>query len=223
MQQAKHRERPKRSVWLEPDRTPDRDAEWDDANLFFFTHAIDDKFPDKIYLNVVDFDNGLATCMNSQILVDETYPRMCVPSFHFGVINMDGITPVSQRHDFSLDLMGTSFTWTYNASQTSQHYYATPDSLYYSIMGTNGEAFLMWSCDAWNVKFRDNVFLISWLESFGSGQNDTKIFNLNTMHDAGVCFGIPDNAPFEYNTYGSEARHAGTVDVSSIYGKADRP
>ena len=191
-----------------------------DDNLIFFTHAIDDAFPDKIYLNVVDFDNGLATCMNSEILVDETYPRMCVPSFHFGVMNIDGITPVSQRHGFSLGLMGESFTWTYNASQVSQHYYATPNSLYYSIMGTNGEAMLMWSCDAWYVKFRENVFLISWQESFGSGQNDTKIFNMNTMHDAGVCFGIPDgNAPFEYNTFGSEARHAGKVDVSPIYGE----
>jgi hypothetical protein len=55
------------------------------------------------------------------------------------------------------------------------------------------------------------------MESFSSGQNDTKIFNLNAMHDAGVCFGIPDGAPFEYNTFGSEARSAGEVDVSSIY------
>jgi hypothetical protein len=193
-----------------------------DANLIFFTHAIDDAFPDKIYLNVVDFDNGLATCMNSEILVDETNPRMCIPSFHFGVINMAGITPVSQRHGFSEGLLGTSFTWTYNDSMVSQHYYATPDSLYYAIMGSNGEAFLMWSCDAWYVKFRENVYLISWLESFGSGQNDSKVFNLNTMHDAGVCYGIPDGAPFEYNTYGSEARHAGTVDVSSIYGKDEQ-
>jgi hypothetical protein len=192
-----------------------------DANLIFFTHAIDDKFPDKIYLNVVDFDNGLATCMNSEILVNESFPRMCVPTFHFGVINMPGITPVSQRHGFSDGLMGTSFVWTYNDSMVSQHYYSTPNSLYYAIMGTNGEAFLMWSTDAWYVKFRENVYLISWMESYSSGQNDTKIFNLNTMHDAGVCFGIPDGAPFEYNTFGSEARQAGTVDVSSIYGIED--
>ena len=189
-----------------------------DANLIFFTHAIDDAFPDKIYLNVVDFDNGLATCMNSDILEDETFPRLCVPSFHFGVINMEGITPVSQRHGFTKDLLGRSFTWTYNSSMVSQHYYSTPNSYYYSIMGTNGESYIMWSSDAFYVKFRDNVFLISWLETYSSGQNDSKIFNLNTMHDVGVCYGIPDGAPFEYNTYGSQARHAGTVDVSSIYG-----
>ena len=189
-----------------------------DINLIFFTHAIDDKFPDKIYLNVVDFDNGLATCMNSEILVNESFPRMCVPSFHFGVLKMAGITPASQRHGFSDDLMGKSIVWTYNDAMVSQHYFSTPNSLYYAIMGTNGDAFLMWSTDAWYVKFRDNVFLISWMESYSSGQNDTKIFNLNTMHDVGVCFGIPDGAPFEYNTFGSEARHAGTVDVSSIYG-----
>jgi uncharacterized repeat protein (TIGR02543 family) len=194
-----------------------------DANLIFFTHAIDDKFPDKIYLNVVDFDNGLATCMNSEILVDEATPRMCIPTFHFGVLNKSGITPVSERHGFSKGLLGRSFTWTYNDTMVSQHYYATPDSLYYAIMGESGDAFLMWSCDAWYVKFRENVYLISWLESFGSGQNDSKIFNLNTMHDAGVCYGIPDGGPFEYNTYGSEARHAGTVDVSSIYGKESQP
>jgi hypothetical protein len=198
-----------------------------DANLIFFTHAIDDAFPDKIYLNVVDFDNGLATCMNSEILVDKANPRMCVPTFHFGVIDMAGITPVAQRHGFSESLLGTSFMWTYNDAVVSQHYYATPNSLYYGIM-FNGEITLLWSCDAWYVKFRDNVFLISWLESFGPGQNDTKIFNLNTMHDAGVCYGIPDPDPgttihkFEYNTFGSEARHAGTVDVSAIYGKEDQ-
>ncbi|MDR1158541.1 MAG: S-layer homology domain-containing protein [Oscillospiraceae bacterium] len=211
-----------------------------DANLIFFTHAIDDAigdvidgatgdeiddFPDKIYLNVVDFDNGLATCMNSEILVDEVTPRMCIPSFHFGVINIaGGVTPVSQRHGFSEGLLGSSFTWTYNDFMVSQHYYATPDSLYYGII-MDGETVLMWSCDAWYVKFRENVYLISWLESFGSGQNDTKIFNLNTLHDAGVCYGIPDPGQpgeevFEYNTFGSEARHAGTVDVSSIYGKS---
>jgi uncharacterized repeat protein (TIGR02543 family) len=189
-----------------------------DANLIFFTHAIDDDYPDKIYLNVVDFNNGLATCMNSEILVNEEAPRMCIPTFHFGVLNMAGITPVSQRHGFSNGLLGSSFTWTYNDSMVSQHYYATPDSLYYAIMQPSGEAILMWSCDAWYVKFRENVYLISWMESFGPGQNDSKVFNLNTMHDAGVCYGIPDGAPFEYNTYGSEARHAGTVDVSSIYG-----
>jgi hypothetical protein len=139
---------------------------------------------------------------------------------------MSGITPVSERHGFSEGLLGTSFTWTYNDAMVSQHYYATPDSLYYGIMSSNGESMLMWSCDAWYVKFRENVYLISWMESFSSGQNDTKIFNLNTMHDAGVCYGIPDGygarAPFEYNTFGSEARHAGTVDVSAIYGKDEQ-
>jgi hypothetical protein len=86
----------------------------------------------------------------------------------------------------------------------------------------DGEPLLMWSCDAWYVKFRENVFLISWLETFGSGQNDTKIFNSDMMHDAGVCFGIPDGAPFEYNTFGSNASDEGRIDVSSIYGK-DEP
>ncbi|MDR2749050.1 MAG: MoaF N-terminal domain-containing protein [Clostridiales bacterium] len=192
-----------------------------DENLFFFTHAIDDNFPDKLYLNIVDFDNGLATCMNSEILVDSVTPRICVPSFHFGVLKKDGITPISSRHGFTTDLLGTAFTWKYNDAMTSRHFYATPDSLYYGIL-MDGEPLLMWSCDAWFVKFREDVFLISWLETFGSGQNDTKIFNREMMHDAGVCFGIPDGAPFEYNTFGSKASDAGQIDVSSIYGK-DEP
>ncbi|MDR0395826.1 MAG: molybdenum cofactor biosynthesis F family protein [Oscillospiraceae bacterium] len=187
-----------------------------DDQLVFFTHALSGKFPMEVFINVVDFKNGLATCQHSS-LTNEERPRDPEQEWKFGVIQAEGITPTDARQGFTDELIGRSFTWTYGVSVASQHIYSTPNSYSFSIIMDNKEPGLMWSSPCTYVKIRDDSYLFSWTESRGSGIQGTLLLNMKTMHDVGACFGVNENEIFEFNTFCAEARSAGQIDLSGLY------
>ncbi|MDR0818070.1 MAG: molybdenum cofactor biosynthesis F family protein [Oscillospiraceae bacterium] len=180
-----------------------------DDNLAFFTHTSCGIAPTEIFQFAVDFDNGLVTCLISR-LDNEKYTREPTQEWLFGVIEIAGVTPSAERHGFTDELVGKSFTWTYNDQTTSQHIYTTAESYSWSIM-MNGTPGMMWSSPCKYVKIRDGVSMMSWIEHRSAGTQGTFLFNTKTMHDCGTCYGITHDQIFEYNTFGAEARNAGTI------------
>jgi hypothetical protein len=81
-------------------------------------------------------------------------------------------------------------------------------------MTAAGEPGLMWSSPCRYVKVREGVYLMSWVECRSAGNLNTFLFNTKTMHDCGSCFGINHGQVFEFNTFGAEARSAGSIELS---------
>ena len=186
-----------------------------DEGLAFFTHAFDGQKPTEVYQYAIDFKTGLATCLISR-LNNEKYPREPTQEWLFGYIdsNEKGFKAPAERHSFTDELVGRSFTWTYTDDMCSQHIYSTGESYSWSIL-MNGIPGMMWSSPCKYVKIRDDVYMMSWIEHRSAGTQGLYLFNLKTMHDCGTCFGITHDQIFEYNTFGAEARSAGSIQMDA--------
>jgi hypothetical protein len=182
-----------------------------DEGLAFFTHAFDSQRPTEVFQYAIDFKTGLVTCLISR-LNNERYPREPTQEWLFGYIYSDdeGFLAPTERHGFTDELVGRSFTWTYTDEMYSQHIYSTSESYSWSIL-MNGIPGMMWSSPCKYVKIRDDVYMMSWVEHRSAGTQGTYLFNIKTMHDCGTCFGITHDQIFEYNTFGAEARGAGSI------------
>ncbi|MDR1726436.1 MAG: molybdenum cofactor biosynthesis F family protein [Acidobacteriota bacterium] len=179
-----------------------------DDRLLFMTHATDGEKPLEILQFAIDLKNGLATCLRST-LDNRERPREPRQEWMFGVVEMEGVAPVAARHSFTAELTGRSVTWEYNDAVASQHIFSTPESYSWSII-MNSEPGLMWSSPCKYVKIRDGVYMMSWIEHRSAGTQGTYLFNTKTMHDCGTCYGVTHEQVFEYNTFGAEARSAGS-------------
>jgi hypothetical protein len=182
-----------------------------DENLAFFTHCSDGTEPTEIFQFAVDLASGLVTALISR-LDNEKYTRELTQEWLFGIIETAGVVPSAERHGFTEELAGKSFTWTYSDEIASQHIYSTSESYSWSIM-MNGEPGMMWSSPCKYVKIRDGVYMMSWIEHRSAGTQGTFLFNTKTMHDCGTCFGITHDQIFECNAFGAEARSAGSIDI----------
>ena len=182
-----------------------------DENLAFFTHSTNGLAPVEIYQYALDFTTGLATCLISR-MNNEDYTREATQEWLFGYISggSNSFAPTTERHGFTDELVGTSFTWTYGDNMFSQHIYSTAESYSWSIFMNNIPG-MMWSSPCKYVKIRDGVYMMSWIEHRSQGIQGTYLFNTKTMHDCGTCLGVAHNQIFEYNTFGAEARSAGVV------------
>ncbi|MDR2506012.1 MAG: molybdenum cofactor biosynthesis F family protein [Oscillospiraceae bacterium] len=181
-----------------------------DENIYMILHSLSDVYPKQCYISVIDLNTGLATLQYST-LSNEAHPRDPVTEFSFGIVKADGITPVDYRQGFTDELLGRSYTWTYGNNIASQHIYSSPNSYSFSIL-MNNEPMIMWSSAAAYVKISEYVYMFTWTENRGTGIQGTLLLNTKTMHDSGVCFGVNENLEFEINTFGAEARSAGSLD-----------
>jgi hypothetical protein len=189
-----------------------------DSNLFFFVHTVTGKLPMETMNIVLDFDSGLAACIHNS-MGNREHPREPLQDWLFGTIGAEGITPPKYaRHGFTTELVGKSFTWSYTKTMTSQHIYSSPSSYSWTIMLGDGSPGIMWSSPCKYVKIREGIYLMSWVEERSAGNQNAILFNTKTMHDVGACLGINHEQVFEFNTFGAEARSAGSIDLGGIYG-----
>jgi hypothetical protein len=81
--------------------------------IAFFTHTFDSQRPIEVFQYAIDFKTGLATCLISR-LNNEKYPREPTQEWLFGYIenNEKGFQAPTERHGFTDELVGRSFTWT---------------------------------------------------------------------------------------------------------------
>lgn len=193
-------------------------------DMIAFCNPRSDTLPHESVYIVLDFKNGLTTCVNSKLgsgyMANEVSQEVL-----FGIIEMDGIeAPDILRHDFTDELVGCSFAWAYSDFMTSIHVYSTPFSYSWTIFYKNNVPGMMWSSPCKYVKLRDDVYLFTWVEEACNGSQGTMVFNKRTMHDCGCFYGvneISDRGPsgLTLGSFGALARHAGNYDVKKYFGR----
>jgi len=179
-----------------------------DDQLVFFAHVTDSDLPLDGLQYAIDLKNGLVTCIRSTY-DNEKYPRNPRQQFLFGVVKAEGITPSKERHNFTDELLGRSYTWEYSDEIASQHVYTTTESFSYAIISPSAGATVMGSFPCKYIKIRDGVYMMTWVEMRSQGIQGILLFNTKTMHDCGTCHGMTHDQTFEFNTFGAEARSGG--------------
>ena len=183
--------------------------------------------PPASFFFALDFHNGLATCISTRLGVgagnDLHDPE---PTYHFGVIVMEGLTPIRVfRHGFTDELLGRAFTQTYSDAMSSIHIYNAPHSYSWTIITNdaagavgNRTGSAIWSSPCEYIKLRDDVYIMNWVEQKWSGHMDTLCRNLRTGRDCGFGYGLSnDNTTIYMDRTGSISRSAGYVDLSGVY------
>ena len=191
------------------------------GKLIFFAHMHSGTRPAQCKKIVLDFVNGLTTCVNSQVgskyMGNEVSYKMT-----FGVIEMAGMqAPRYWRHDFTDELVGRALTWNYSDTLTSMHVYSTPHSYSWTIFMDNGALGMQWSSPSQYVKLRDGVYLFSWVEEACNGGQGTIVINTRTMHDCGFSFSGGKRG-LNLGTMGAHARNAGYYDVKKFFGPKEK-
>jgi hypothetical protein len=138
----------------------------------------------------------------------------------FGVVEMDGVVPPKyRRHHFTDEMCGRAVTWNYmpgSPGLTSMHLYTTPHSLSWIIFTPTGAGGMEWSGPSSQVKIRDGLYFIYWLEEQCNGALGTVLVNMRTMHDAGIGMHCGPEG-LSMSPVGAHARHAGKFDVARFY------
>ena len=121
-----------------------------------------------------------------------------------GVIRREGMMPpLAWRHHPTRDLVGLSTGWSYRDDMASQHIYGSPYGISWVILTGPGNG-LLGSAPCKYFKIREHVYLYSWLETMGSGQQGVVLMNMKTMHDVGTFYGVNHAQRFEFYTYGAK-------------------
>ncbi len=186
-------------------------------DMILFSHIHSGTRPNKSVAIVLDFANGLTTCVNSKLgteyMANEVSQRVV-----FGIIEMKGLTaPRYWRHGFTDELVGRAFTWNYSSNTTSMHVYSTPHSYSWTIFLDNGAGGLQWSSPCKYVKLRDDTYLFTWVEEACNGHQGTIVINTRTMHDCGFSYGVGKEG-LHFISIGAYARNAGYYDVKRFFG-----
>lgn len=187
-------------------------------DMFVFVNPHSNARPHESVFIVLDLVSGLTTCVSSR-LGSEYMANEVSQEVLFGIVEMDGIkSPDNLRHDFTDEMVGTSYTWAYSDFMTSIHVYSTPGSYSWTIFYKNNVPGMMWSSPCKYVKLRDDIYLFTWIEEACNGSQGTIVFNKRTMHDCGCFYGVNEigDAPpsgLTLGTFGALARHAGCYDV----------
>ena len=192
-----------------------------DEKLVWFSHLLADSKPRASVQVALDLCNGLTTCIHS---------RMGTPYFGnetsyyaiFGVAEMEGLKPPQYvRHEFTDELVGHAYSWSYSDQMTSMHIYTTPHSSSWTIFTENQTMGAQWCAPCLYVKVRDNVYIFTINEEACNGAQMIVMINTKTTHDCG--FGFSGGAG-GVNLSLTEAigRHIGQYDVREYFGSKVR-
>jgi hypothetical protein len=183
-------------------------------DIILFSHIITDSRPVRCLAQAVDFSLGLGTCVDAQLGNGRKIHEVGNKAL-FGVLEMDGITPPPiRRHEFTTELVGKAFAWSYSETMNSIHVYSTPESYSWTIFLPNNAGGFMWSSPCFYVKLREDAYLFAWTEDTCNGNQGLMVFNPRLMHDAGFFFGLGDH-DLHLTTMGAYARNAGGFDIKA--------
>jgi hypothetical protein len=187
--------------------------------VFIFGHMLAGTEDHEAHIAAIDLESGKATLFNGYLntpaIANEAGVRV-----YFGKVEADGVPdPGSDRHGFTRDMIGRCLTWNYSKGLTSMHLYSTPYTTSWIIFTPSGHGGMQWSGSGAHVKIRDGLYFINWLEEACNGTLGTLLFNMRTMHDAGIGYHC-DEKGLSMGPVGAIARHAGKFDVDTYF--ADR-
>ena len=199
---------------------PYRAYEGDD-NLAWFAHILTDSKPRAAVKIAIDFTNGLTTCIYSHMGTDY-YGNETTYRALFGICEMDGLEPPGYvRHEFTDDLVGHAFSWSYSDQMTSMHLYASPHSISWTIFTENQTMGAQWCSPCLFVKLREGVYIFCQNEEACNGAEMIELINTNLSHDCG--FGFSGGAQgVNLGVVGAIGRHIGSFDVKEYFGPKKR-
>jgi len=188
-----------------------------DTDLIFFGHMHSGTKPAESKQIVLDFVNGLTTCINSRMGTEYMGNEVSYKA-SFGVIEMPGLeAPKYIRHGFTDELVGRAFSWSYSDNMTSMHVYTTPHSSSWTIYMESQALGMNWCAPCLYVKIRDGVYLFNLVEEACNGAETCVVINTRTMHDCG--FGFSGGARgLSLGIIGALARNIGHYDVKRFFG-----
>ena len=201
------------NIWREADY---RAYEGDD-NLAWFAHILPDSKPRASVQVAVDFSNGLTTSIESH-MGTAYYGNETTYRAIFGVVEMAGLdTPMYMRHEFTDELVGHAFSWSYSDQITSMHLYTAPKSMSWTIFTGNQTMGAQWCSPCIYVKVRPGVYLFCQNEEACNGAQMIELINTNISHDCG--FGFSGGARgVNLGLVGAIGRHIGQFDIKEYYG-----
>jgi hypothetical protein len=136
---------------------------------------------------------------------------------YHGYIEREGAPrPLAWRHHPTRDLSGHSMGWSYRDDMTSQHIFGSPYSIAWVILQGPGSG-LLGCAPARYFKITEHVYLYTWVETFGSGQQGVVLVNKKIMHDVGTFYGITHGQRFEFYTYGAQGYDLGAYDTARFF------
>ena len=202
-----------------------RDADYrcyeGDEQLFYFSHLLIDSKPRASVQIVVDFTNGLTTCIHSQMGTpyfgnETTYYAI------FGVMEMAGVNaPQYLRHEHTYDLVGHAISWTYSDQTTSMHLFPSPHTMSWTIFTDDQTRGAQWSSPCIMVKLRPLIYLFCQNEEACNGAEMCELFNLRIMRGSG--FGFSGGARgVNLGLVGALGRHIGKFDIAKYFGPKAR-
>lgn len=186
--------------------------------VFIFGHLLAGTTNHDGHIVVADLENGKATCfhgyLNTPYIANEAGAETW-----FGKIEGVGIPdPGDERHERTLDLLGSCFTWSYSPGLTSMHVYSSPNTVSWVIFTPSGHGGAEWSGSGDFIKIRDQLYFVRWQEEACNGTLGTILINMRTMHDSGIGYHCGDNG-LSLTPVGAYARLAGKFDVTKYLGE----
>jgi len=188
-----------------------------DEKLIWFSHMLTDSKPRASVQVALDLINGLTTCIHSQMgtkyFGNET-------SYYaiFGVAEMEGLeAPQYVRHEFTDELVGHAFSWSYTDQMTSMHLYTTPHSMSWTIFTENQTLGAQWGSPCIYVKVRDGVYIFVQNEEACNGVEMCVMINTKITHDCGFSYsgGV---GGVNLSLTGAIGRHIGQFHVEEYFG-----
>jgi hypothetical protein len=198
-------------------------------DIILFSHICTGSKPLRCLTQAVDFSRALTTCVDALLGGGGKKPWEVAHKAIFGVLEIEGgpTPPAVERHNFTTELVGKAYSWTYGEHMQSIHVYSTPESYSWTIMLPRNAGGWMWSSPCLYVKLRDDAYLMSWTEDACNGNQGTFILNPWIMHDGGFFFGIGDRNPdgkydLHLNALGAFARPLHGFDIMKYFDKKQK-
>jgi hypothetical protein len=204
----------------------EKETQWHDADyrayeadekLAWFAHILADSKPRASVAIAVDLLNGLTTCIYSH-MGTKYYGNETTYRALFGVAEGEGFeAPQYMRHEFTDELVGHAFSWSYSDQMTSMHLYASPHSMSWTIFTDNQTLGAQWCSPCIFVKLRDGDYIFCQNEEACNGAEMIELITPKLSHDCG--FGFSGGAQgVSLGLTGAIGRHIGQFDIKKYFG-----
>jgi len=186
-------------------------------DIILFSHMLSGKEHHPNATVAIDFSNGLSTLVYARVGSWTSEWEIGATCLFGTLVDYPGVTPpFSKRHDFTTDLLGKTYSWTYSDTMSSIHVYSSPESYSWTIFQGNNSGGATWSSPCFYIKIREDAYLFQWVEENCNGSQGIMIFNPQLLHDAGFFFGASDHG-LQLSIMGAYARNAGTYAVGKYF------
>jgi len=188
-----------------------------DEKLLWFAHILEDSKPRASVAIAVDLLNGLTTCiyshMGTKFYGNETTYRAL-----FGVAEGEGFSaPQYMRHEFTDELVGHAFSWSYSDSMTSMHFYGSPHSMSWTIFTDDQTLGAQWCSPCIFVKLRDGAYIFCQNEEACNGAEMIELITPKYSHDCGFNYSGGARG-VNLGLTGAIGRHIGSFDIKKYFG-----